>query len=95
MTSRFQGHKQVALRDEIVADVAVVAGFGDGSQDRGIIQFLGVVEVITSWVARRVVMEEVGVMLPDRADHIALLRLSPLASTVLHALAHPGHLHVS
>jgi len=48
-----------------MADVAVVARLGNGAQDRRVVQFLRVVQVMPPWIARRVVMQEVGVVLPN------------------------------
>ena len=41
----------LGLGDELVGDVAVVLGLGDGPHQRGPVEELGVVEVLAAWVA--------------------------------------------
>ena len=62
----------VAGRDELVADVAVVVGGGDRPADAAVVQFLGVVQILAAGVAGGVEVADVGEGAPEGADHVAL-----------------------
>ena len=54
-----------------MGEESLVARVGDGFGDRGIEEFLGVVEFVASWVASGVVVAEVLMIVFDGADDVA------------------------
>ena len=58
-------------RQELLADVAFVAGGGDRFHDRRIVEFLAVVEFVAAGNAGRMVMADVFVELTDARDHVS------------------------
>ena len=70
--SRFQSRNGIALRDELMNDVARVPGFLNGAQNGGIVQFLIPIQIVSSGIARRMIVTDVVLGRADRVDDVAL-----------------------
>jgi len=68
--SPLQRLKRIALRNELVRDVAVVTGFGDGAIDGGIIDLLRLIRLAPSGTSGSVIMGKVLIIRADRRDDV-------------------------
>ena len=66
------GYGVVPGGDELLGDVAFVAGFDDLAEDGGVVDFLGVIEFGAAGVAGGVVVADELVVLADAADDVAV-----------------------
>src|SRR5205814_1289843 len=60
LKSLLESSNRVALRDELLSKVALIAAFENSADDRWVIQFLRLVKFMTTRIARCVVMRKVG-----------------------------------
>lgn len=69
--SLLQPRKRVALGRELLANVAVVIGGGDGAAD-GIVEIVVLVHLVAARIPRRVEMADILNIVADVADNVAL-----------------------
>src|SRR5437764_15335445 len=70
--SLFESCNRVALRNELLSKIALVASFENSADDGRIVQLLRIVKLVTTRVASRVLVLELRVMVADGADDIGL-----------------------
>src|SRR2546423_14541083 len=70
--SLFESCNRVALRNELLSKIALVASFENSADDGRIVQLLRIVKLVTTRVASRVIVCEIRVMVADGADDIGL-----------------------
>src|SRR2546430_14730802 len=70
--SLFESCNRVALRNELLSKIALVASFENSADDGRIIQLLRIVKLVTTRVASRVIVREIRVMVADGADFFFL-----------------------
>src|SRR5439155_940551 len=61
--SLFESCNRVALRNELLSKVALVASFENSADDGRIVQLLRIVKLVTTRVASRVIVRKIRVML--------------------------------
>ena len=64
-------------RRELLPDIAVIVRSGNRSHDGGVVEFLRLIQVMASGIARRVKMPDVGNVVAEGANHVAFLLLHP------------------
>src|SRR5437764_14794051 len=70
--SLFESCNRVALRNELLSKVALVASFENSANDGWVVQLLPFVKLVTARVASRMIVRKIRVMLADGADDITL-----------------------
>src|SRR5947209_6990711 len=68
----FESCNRVALRNELLPKVALVASFENSADDGRVVQLLPFVKLVTTRVASRMIVRKIRVMLADGADNIPL-----------------------
>src|SRR5260370_34302718 len=73
--SLFQGRDGIAQREKLLAEIASVPGFQKSAHNGRIIDFLGFVNLMTSGIARSMIVCEIRMILTNRADKITFHNL--------------------